>query len=107
MFLFEVLGFQGVVYVFLLVGFLVARCMWRNNNGEDRKEEIFRLVDSGMASSHEGGLVEMEASSVESSFGKGSNGFQCVVCYSPTTMRCSKCKAVRYWFVFFLKVSCF
>lgn len=32
----------------------------------------------------------------------GSGLYQCAVCYAPTTMRCSRCKAVRYWFVFFL-----
>lgn len=25
--------------------------------------------------------------------------YQCAVCYSPTTMRCSQCKLTRYWFV--------
>lgn len=101
MYILELLGFQGLLYVFLLVTFLVIRYMWRN--AEVRKEEIIRLVDMA---SQEAAFVEMEAS-VESSFVPASRGHQCAVCYSPTTMRCSKCKAVRYWFVLFTKVSHF
>lgn len=29
--------------------------------------------------------------------GVGKVQYQCAVCFSPTTTRCSKCKAVRYW----------
>lgn len=25
---------------------------------------------------------------------------RCAVCFSPTTTRCSRCKAVRYWLVY-------
>lgn len=90
MFILELLGFQGVLYVFLLVTFLVIRPMWRN--AEVRKEEIIRLVDMA---SQEAAIAAMEASA-DSSFVPVSCGYQCAVCYSPTTMRCSKCKAVRY-----------
>lgn len=37
----------------------------------------------------------------------GSRWFQCAVCCAPTTMRCSRCKAVRYWSVLFLPVYVF
>ncbi|KAF7809352.1 ubiquitin carboxyl-terminal hydrolase 17 [Senna tora] len=60
---------------------------------EVKKEEITRLVD--MASEEEAAIAKMEASS-ECSFIPLSRGYQCAMCYSPTTMRCSKCKAVRY-----------
>jgi len=32
-----------------------------------------------------------------------SRWYQCALCYEPTTMRCARCKAVRYWFVFLLR----
>ncbi|CAI8585831.1 unnamed protein product [Vicia faba] len=100
---FEILGFQGLVYVLLVLGFVVIRQVWRN--AEAKKEEIMRLVqDTAMA--------EMEASTTAAAFASASSvsasfdldslhvsasqGFQCAVCYSPTTMRCSRCKAVRY-----------
>ncbi|KAI9111658.1 hypothetical protein K1719_017348 [Acacia pycnantha] len=90
MYILELLGFQGLLYIFLLVTFLVIRHMWKN--AEVKKEEIIRLVDLAY---QEAAFVEMEAS-VDSSFVPASRGHQCAVCYSPTTMRCSKCKAVRY-----------
>lgn len=95
MFIPGILGFQGLLYVFLLVTFLVIRHMWRN--AEAKKEEIIRLVDMA---SEEHAIAEMEASA-ECSFIPVSCSYQCAICFSPTTMRCSKCKAVRYWFVFF------
>lgn len=30
---------------------------------------------------------------------------QCAVCYCPTTTRCSRCKAVRYWSVYLICFS--
>ena len=91
-----ILGFQSLLYVFLLVGFLVIRHMWRN--AEAKKEEIIRLVDMV---SEESAMVEMAVSVEYSSIPVL---HQCAMCYAPTTMRCSKCKAVRYWFVFFYDV---
>lgn len=31
-------------------------------------------------------------------------GFQCAVCFCPTTRRCARCKAVRYWYVLLCKL---
>lgn len=108
-----ILGFQGAVYLLLLLGFLVIRQVWKN--AEAKKEEIVRLrEDTAMA--------EMEIASAAAAYGGGavddvadvsfsdglnlnpesvSQWYQCALCYSPTTMRCSRCKAVRYWFVSF------
>lgn len=103
-----ILGFQGVVYLLLLLGFLVIRQVWKN--AEAKKEEIMMLREDTV-------MAEMEiasaaaAASVDDdvSFSAGVNLnpesvsqlYQCALCYSPTTMRCSRCKAVRYWFVSF------
>lgn len=104
----EILGFQGLVYLLLVLGFLVIRQIWRN--AEAKKEEIMRLVQDTAA------MAEMEAAALASNSNSNSvsasisasnlipvsvsQWYQCAVCYSPTTMRCSRCKAVRYWFVF-------
>lgn len=110
---FEILGFQGLVYVLLVLGFVVIRQVWRN--AEAKKEEVMRLVqDTAMAEMEASTTAaafasasEASVSSVSASFDldslpvSASQGYQCAVCYSPTTMRCSRCKAVRYWFVFF------
>lgn len=108
---FEILGFQGLVYVLLVLGFVVIRQVWRN--AEAKKEEIMRLVqDTAMAemeaSTTAAGFASASIASVSASFDldslpvSASQGYQCAVCYSPTTMRCSRCKAVRYWFVFLI-----
>jgi len=94
----------------LVLGFVVIRYVWRN--AEEKREEVMRLVQDTTAS-----MAHMEAygdDSDEISFSASnsasfeslnsvpvsvSHGYQCAVCYSPTTMRCSRCKAVRYWFV--------
>jgi ubiquitin carboxyl-terminal hydrolase 36/42 len=107
MLIFEILGLQGFVYLFLLLGFVVIRYVWKN--AETKKEDVMMLVQDTAA--------EMEAYADSPSFSatyddsnlnsiSNSNSvpvselYQCAVCYSPTTMRCSRCKAVRYWFVF-------
>lgn len=61
-----------------------------------KREEIMRLV--AMAS-EEAAMAEVEAFTAYDAV-LLPQPFQCVVCYCPTTMRCSQCKAVRYWFVF-------
>lgn len=99
MFIPRILGFQGLLYVFLLVIFLVIHHMWRT--AEVKKEEIMRLVDMA---SKDAAMAEMEALS-ECSFIPVSVGYKCAMCYPPATMRCFKCKAIRYWFVFFLRIS--
>ncbi|KAI4328140.1 hypothetical protein L6164_020522 [Bauhinia variegata] len=85
-----ILGFQSLVYIFLLVAFLVIRHMWRN--AEARKEEIIRLVDMV---SEDSAMAEIQASAEYSSV-PAARWYQCAICHSSTTMRCSQCKAVRY-----------
>ncbi|KAI4314410.1 hypothetical protein L6164_027322 [Bauhinia variegata] len=85
-----ILGFQSLVYVFLLVAFLVIRHVWRN--AEAKKEEIVRLVDMA---SEDYAMAEIQASAEYSSVPVAS-WYQCAICYSPTTLRCSQCKAFRY-----------
>lgn len=97
-----ILGFQGLVYLLLVLGFVVIRQVWRN--AEAKKEEVMRLVEVAA-------MAEMEAAA-EYSYPSSSSSsvppvvsvseshrwqHQCAVCCSPTTMRCSRCKAVRYW----------
>ncbi|KAJ1399537.1 Zinc finger, MYND-type [Sesbania bispinosa] len=85
-----ILGFQSVVYVLLVLGFVVIRQVLKN--AEAKKEEIMRLVEDAAMS-------EMEAAedySPSIPVSSVSGWYQCAVCYSPTTMRCSRCKAVRY-----------
>lgn len=107
-----ILGFQGVVYLLLLFGFLVIRQVWKN--AEAKKEEIMMLrEDTAMAEMEiaSASASAVAAASVDDdvSFSAGVNlnpesasqWYQCALCYSPTTMRCSRCKAVRYWFVSF------
>ncbi|XP_061353476.1 ubiquitin carboxyl-terminal hydrolase 17 isoform X2 [Gastrolobium bilobum] len=85
-----ILGFQSVVYVVLVLGFVVFRYVWRN--AEAKKEEIIRLVEDA-AMEMEAVSWSVEYSSIPVSV---SQMYQCAVCYSPTTRRCSRCKAVRY-----------
>lgn len=104
---FEILGFQGLVYLLLVLGFVVIRYVWRN--AEEKREEVMRLVQDTTASmthmeaysdSDEISFSPSNSASFESSNSVSfSHGYQCAVCYSPTTMRCARCKAVRYWFV--------
>ncbi|XP_027362089.1 ubiquitin carboxyl-terminal hydrolase 17 isoform X2 [Abrus precatorius] len=89
-----ILGFQSLVYALLVLGFVVIRQVWKN--AEAKKEEIVRLVEDAA-------MAEMEAAAAASSVEYScsvpitvSRWYQCAVCYSPTTMRCSRCKAVRY-----------
>lgn len=104
MVVFEILGFQGLVYLLLVLGFVVIRYVWRN--AEEKREEVMRLVQDTTASmthmeaysdSDEISFSPSNSASFESSNSVSfSHGYQCAVCYSPTTMRCARCKAVRY-----------
>ncbi|KAL6222845.1 hypothetical protein ACLB2K_006235 [Fragaria x ananassa] len=93
-----ILGFQGLLFGVVLASFFVIRHKWRN--AVAKKEEIMRLV--AMAS-QEAAMAEFQsttalyASSAAAAAPVPVTGaFHCAVCYSQTTMRCSKCKSVRY-----------
>lgn len=90
------LGLPSFVVVVLLIFGLFIRSMCRS--ATDKEEEITKLV---AVAAKEAKLAELDAS-----VGYGSvasvplkKGHCCAVCYSPTTTRCSRCKAVRYWLV--------
>lgn len=103
------LGFSALVVllacaVFPLIG-LVLRRKWRRSAA--RKEEIRRLI---ILASEETARAELEASAGYgySYVNAHADGYgavsaaqsnRCAVCYSPSTTRCAKCKAARYWFV--------
>ena len=89
------LGFQSLVLAACLVFpviVLVIRHKWRL--GMARKEEINWLL---VLASEEAAKIEHEAS-----FGyipaPVSLNLHCALCFSPTTTRCARCKAVRYWY---------
>ncbi|XP_068644066.1 ubiquitin carboxyl-terminal hydrolase 17-like [Aristolochia californica] len=86
------LGFSAsllFVFVFLVAGFVVRR-KWRK--AAARREEIVRLL---VLASEESARAELEAAK-EYIEATTVVRHQCAVCYSPTTTRCSRCKAVRY-----------
>ncbi|TKY69938.1 Ubiquitin carboxyl-terminal hydrolase 17 [Spatholobus suberectus] len=92
-----ILGFQGLVYVVLALGFVVIRHVWRNAETK-REGGMMRLVEEEDAD-----VAEMEVAAAASPMEYSSSvpvsvsrWYQCAVCYAPTTMRCSHCKAVRY-----------
>ncbi|CAB4314256.1 unnamed protein product [Prunus armeniaca] len=87
-----ILGFQGLLLLLVLACFLVIRHKWKN--AVVNKEEIMRLV--AMAS-EETAVAEFQATSPYAPVVQPvSLPYHCAVCYASTTMRCSKCKAVRY-----------
>lgn len=88
-----ILGFQSILLALICAVCLVIRHKWKD--AAAKKEEIMRLV--AMAS-EEAAMAEVVAT-VEYTAMPVVRRYQCAVCYSPTTMRCSQCKAVRYWFV--------
>ena len=90
-----ILGFQGLLLTLVFVVCVVIRHKWKD--AAAKKEEIMRLV--AMAS-EEAAMIEVEATVQYGSIPVALLS-QCAVCYSPTTMRCSQCKAARYWFVLF------
>ncbi|KAF5451474.1 hypothetical protein F2P56_026580 [Juglans regia] len=85
-----ILGFQTVLFALICFVCLVIR--HKSKNAAAKKEEIMRLV--AMAS-EEAALAEVEAT-VEYTSMPVLRLYQCAVCYSDTTMRCSRCKTVRY-----------
>lgn len=91
------LGFQSLVlvvcFVAPVIGFVVRR-KWRL--ALSRKEEIRRLV---ILASEEAARAELEAAAEYGVVSAVPLSNQCVVCYFPTTTRCARCKAVRYWYV--------
>lgn len=92
-----VLGFPSQVLVVCLVlpvTFFVIRRKWRL--AVARKEDIKRLL---ILASEEAARAELEASVGYVSVAAVARDYQCAVCYCPTTTRCARCKAVRYWYV--------
>lgn len=89
------LGISSLVLVisfFLPLFGLFVRHKWRL--AARRREEIRRLL---IHAAKEAARAEREAS-VEFSAVAVSNIFHCPVCYCLATTRCSRCKAVRYWY---------
>jgi ubiquitin carboxyl-terminal hydrolase 36/42 len=75
----------------LLVGLVILR-KWKRDRAAKRAEirKLLRLAEE------EAARVEAEAV-VEYTYSAAVTPHQCAVCFSPTTTRCSRCKAVRYW----------
>lgn len=84
-----------VIIGILLIFGLVVRHKWRN--GAAKKEEILRLV--AVASEEEAEIAKLQAIEEYNSHPNPQLETQhyCAVCHCPTTTRCSRCKAVRYW----------
>lgn len=98
-FLIRVLGFSNLVPLFLVllgtISAFVVRRKWRI--AAARKEEIMRLL---ILASEEAARAELESAAEYGSVVVSAAARpQCAVCYCPTTTRCSRCKAVRYWSV--------
>ncbi len=98
------LGFPSLVVLFFTVIGFVIRRKWRLAMA--RKAEIKRLL---VLAAEEAARAELEVSSgygyrhgyvadPASAVAPISTSYQCAVCYSPTTTRCARCKAVRYWY---------
>lgn len=108
-----ILGFESLFLVFIAaIGFFIRR-KWLLSVA--RKAEIKRLL---VLAAEEAARAELEASagygysysyshspadlvSVAAPAAPISTNYQCAVCYSPTTTRCARCKAIRYWYFFF------
>ncbi|GAY41504.1 hypothetical protein CUMW_059960, partial [Citrus unshiu] len=93
----HVTGDLGFSILVLVVSFvfpaiaLIIRRKWRR--AVARKEEIKRLL---ILASEEAARAEFEASYGYSTTVYVPQHPQCAVCFSPTTTRCARCKAVRY-----------
>ncbi|XP_028777759.1 ubiquitin carboxyl-terminal hydrolase 16 isoform X2 [Neltuma alba] len=88
------LGFSSLVLVVVcfvvpVIGFVIHR-KWQFALA--RQEEIKRLL---ILAAEEAARAESEASYTYATFPAPKIN-QCALCYSPTTTRCSRCKAVRY-----------
>lgn len=86
-----ILGFHGVLVLSLLVFFLVIRQKWKN--AVERKAEVTKLI---AVAAEESLMEEFE---VAKQYDSVQRLYQCAICFAPTTTRCSRCKAVRYWLV--------
>ena len=82
-----------VSVVLPLVGLFIRR-KWQLSIA--RQAEIKRLL---ILASEEDARAELEASFGYGSISISQNYHQCAVCFCPTTTRCARCKAVRYWYV--------
>lgn len=91
------LGFSSLVlvvsFIFPVIALFIRR-KWRR--AVARKEEIKRLL---ILASEEAARAEFEASYGYNTTVYVTQHPQCAVCFSPTTTRCARCKAVRYWYV--------
>lgn len=88
------LGFSSLVlvvsFIFPVIALIIRR-KWRR--AVARKEEIKRLL---ILASEEAARAEFEASYGYNTTVYATQHPQCAVCFSPTTTRCARCKAVRY-----------
>lgn len=84
-----------VIIGILLIFGLVIRHKWRS--GAVKKDEILRLV--AVASEEEAEIAKLQAIDEYNSQPNLKLEIQqsCAVCHCPTTTRCSRCKAVKYW----------
>ncbi|XP_019445403.1 PREDICTED: ubiquitin carboxyl-terminal hydrolase 17 [Lupinus angustifolius] len=89
-----ILGFHSLFFnAFLLIAFVFIRYVWKN--AQEKKEE--HVQNAAMSATASVDLAQYYEFSEEVSVPVTSSGqHQCAVCYSPTTMRCSHCKAIRY-----------
>ncbi|KAL5820025.1 hypothetical protein ACOSQ4_023867 [Xanthoceras sorbifolium] len=83
-----ILGFYGLLIISVLFFVLVIRQKWRD--AAARKAEIAQLLATAAEESF---MAEVEYAN---QFCPMPLLYQCAVCFSPTTTRCSRCKAVRY-----------
>lgn len=92
------LGFWSLVLVAVVcvvlpaIGFVLRR-RWRR--AEARAEEIKRLL---VLAEEESVRAETEASYQNYGAVFVPKNKICAVCFSPTTTRCARCKAVHYWY---------
>ena len=97
------LGLNGLLCGLVLAAFLAIRRRWRS--AAAREDEVMQLL--AMASDETAMAVaeaELAAASIPGGVAPPPPPFHCAVCYCPTTMRCSQCKSVRYWFVLSLSL---
>ncbi|XP_010916668.1 ubiquitin carboxyl-terminal hydrolase 17 isoform X2 [Elaeis guineensis] len=94
------LGLPGAALVALLLGPLLAlllRRRWRF--AAVRRQEVMRLARLAAEEAtraEEEAVLAYRPITAATAAGRGPRTPQCAVCYSPTTTRCSRCKAVRY-----------
>lgn len=92
------LGFRSLVLVAVVclvlpaISFVLRR---RLRRAEARAEEIKRLL---VLAEEETVRAETEASYYRYGVVSAPKNKVCAVCFSPTTTRCARCKAVHYWY---------